>query len=76
MIAPSPRGGFHAQHHVRTLVRTYGDAEPGTVVALVGSQGCIGTAVVRGSAAVQLAVTVGTPVTIPPTAPRGGGLPG
>jgi len=58
-------------HHVRTLVRTYGDAEPGTVVALVGSQGCIEAAVVRGSAAAKLAVTVGTPVTIPPTAPRG-----
>lgn len=50
---------------VTTLVRTYGDAPPGTTVALVGSQGFIEAAVVAGRGAERLAATVGTPVTIP-----------
>jgi len=57
-------------HHVRSLVRTYGDANPGTAVALVGSQGFIEAAVVQGSAAARLAAAVGTTVTIPGR-PRG-----
>jgi len=50
---------------VGRLVRTYGDAPPGTVVALVGSQGVIEVAVVQGRADVTLAVRVGTEVLVP-----------
>jgi S-adenosylmethionine hydrolase len=50
---------------VGRLVRTYGDAAPGTVVALVGSQGVIEVAVVQGRADVTLAAGVGTEVLVP-----------
>lgn len=43
----------------------YGDAPPGSLVALVGSQGLIEAAMVEGSAAARLSARVGTPVTIP-----------
>jgi len=49
---------------VTTLVCTYGDASPGTAVALVGSQGFIEVAVVEGRADVRLAAAVGTPVSV------------
>jgi len=49
---------------VTTLVRTYGDARPGTLVALVGSQHVIEIAVVQGSAAIRLAAGAGTRVVI------------
>jgi S-adenosylmethionine hydrolase len=49
-------------HDVTTLVRTYGDAAPGTPVALVGSQGFIEAAVVEGRADLRLAAGVGTRV--------------
>jgi S-adenosylmethionine hydrolase len=49
---------------VTTLVRTYGDAAPGTVVVLVGSQGFIEAAVVEGRAADILGAGVGTPVSL------------
>jgi len=52
-------------HDVATVVRTYGDAPRGSLVALVGSQAAIEAAVVEGSAAARLAAGVGTPVTIP-----------
>jgi S-adenosylmethionine hydrolase len=52
-------------HDVATVVRTYGDAPRGTLVALVGSQGAIEAAVVEGSAAARLPAGVGTRVTIP-----------
>jgi len=42
------------------LVRTYGDAEPGTLVALIGSSCRLEVAVVNGSAAEKLGVGVGT----------------
>jgi HrpA-like RNA helicase len=45
--------------------RTYGDAPPGTLVALVGSQGFIEAAVVQESAASRLAAGVGTSVAMP-----------
>jgi S-adenosylmethionine hydrolase len=51
-------------HRVTTLVRTYGDAAPGTAVALVGSQGFIEAAVVEGRAADWLSAHVGTSVGI------------
>ena len=57
-------------HAVTTIVRTYGDAAPGTTVALVGSQGFIEAAVVQGSAAARLAAGLGAPVVIP-AHPRG-----
>lgn len=44
------------------VVRTYGDAPPGTAVALVNSFGVLEVAVVQGSAAEALGLTVGTPV--------------
>jgi hypothetical protein len=56
-------------HDVATVVRTYGDAPRGTLVALVGSQAAIEAAVVEGSAAERLAAGVGTPVTIPRNRP-------
>jgi S-adenosylmethionine hydrolase len=52
-------------HAVATIVRTYGDAPPGTTVALLGSQGFIEAAVVQGRAAERLAAGLGTPVVIP-----------
>jgi S-adenosylmethionine hydrolase len=52
-------------HAITTIVRTYGDAAPGTPIALVGSQGFIEAAVVEGRAADQLDAGIGTKVTIP-----------
>lgn len=49
-------------HDVTTLVRTYGDAAPGTPVALVGSQGFVEVAMVEGRADIRLAAAVGAPV--------------
>ena len=54
-------------HRVTTLVRTYGDAAPGTVVTLVGSQGFIEAAVVEGRAADRLSARIGTAVRIAPS---------
>jgi S-adenosylmethionine hydrolase len=54
---------------VPRLVRTYGDAAPGALVALVSSAGLLEVAVVRGNAAKRLQLGVGAPVTVrvPPT---------
>jgi len=52
-------------HDVTTIVHTYGEAAPGAVVALVGSQGFIEAAVVEGRAADRVGAGVGTKVTIP-----------
>lgn len=49
-------------HMVSRLVRTYCDAEPGTLVALIGSTGRLEVAVVNGSAADRLGLGVGTPI--------------
>lgn len=57
-------------HRVTTLVRTYGDAAPGTAVALVGSQGFLEAAVVEGRAADRLAARIGTAVRIDPSPAR------
>jgi len=51
-------------HSVETVVRTYGDAAPGTPVALVGSQGFIEAAIVEGRADERLSAGIGTPVTL------------
>jgi len=50
---------------VTRVVRTYGEAAPGTAVALVGSQGVIEAAVVQGRADEALAAGVGTTVRLP-----------
>jgi len=52
-------------HDLTALVRTYGDAPPGTAVALVGSQGFIEAAVVEGRADQRLAAGVGTRAAFP-----------
>lgn len=52
------------EHEITTLVRTYGDAPAGTVVALVGSQGFIEVAVVEGRGDVRLAAAERTPVSV------------
>jgi hypothetical protein len=49
---------------VNTWVRTYGDAEPDRLVALIGSTGRLELAVVRGCAVARLGVGVGTPVVV------------
>jgi S-adenosylmethionine hydrolase len=51
-------------HEITTIVRTYGEAAPGTAVALVGSQGFIEAAIVEGRADERLNAHVGTPVAI------------
>jgi S-adenosylmethionine hydrolase len=54
---------------VRQWVRTYGEAEPGTPVALVSSSGFLEVAVVNGNAARTLAAGVGTPVIVAHSSP-------
>jgi S-adenosylmethionine hydrolase len=51
------------------IVRTYADATPGTLVALVGSSGRLEIAVVNGNAAERFDLRVGDPVVVmtPPT---------
>jgi S-adenosyl-L-methionine hydrolase (adenosine-forming) len=49
---------------VTQWVRTYGDAAPGTVVALVASEGRLEVAVTQGNAARKLSVGVGAPVVL------------
>jgi len=51
-------------NRITRLVRTYGDAPPGSVVVLVGSQGFIEAAVVEGRADLKLAAGIGTPVSV------------
>jgi S-adenosylmethionine hydrolase len=48
-------------HEVPRFVTTYEEAEPGTLVALVSSDGWLEIAVCHGSAARRLQATVGTP---------------
>jgi S-adenosylmethionine hydrolase len=50
---------------ITRVVRTYGDAAPGDLVALVGSQGVIEAAVVQGRADAALAARIGTRVRLP-----------
>jgi S-adenosylmethionine hydrolase len=49
---------------VPRIVRTYGDCEPGDLVALIGSSGRLEIAEVNGSAARLLQLGVGTPVAV------------
>jgi S-adenosylmethionine hydrolase len=57
-------------HEITTIVRTYGEAAPGTAVALVGSQGFIEAAIVEGRADARLNARLGTPVAIDTSATR------
>jgi S-adenosylmethionine hydrolase len=59
--APTIRVG---NHEVRRVVRTFGEAVRGSVVALVNSDGFLEIAEVGGSAARGLGVGVGTPVEV------------
>jgi S-adenosylmethionine hydrolase len=51
-------------HEITTIVRTYGEAAPGTAVALVGSQDFIEAAIVEGRADARFEARIGTPVAI------------
>jgi S-adenosylmethionine hydrolase len=53
-----------AAREVSRRVRTYGEAEPGALVALVSSMGTLEVAVSHGSAAALLGAAVGTPVEV------------
>lgn len=50
---------------ITRVVLTYGEAQPGTPVALVGSQGVIEAAVVQGRADEALSARIGTQVLLP-----------
>lgn len=50
--------------HVDGLIKTYGEREPGSLVALVGSSGQLELAVVQGNAAQKYGFAPGTPVKI------------
>jgi len=58
------------QHEITAIVRTYGEAAPGTAVALVGSQGFIEAAIVEGRADERLNARLGTPVALDAEARR------
>jgi S-adenosylmethionine hydrolase len=60
----TPRAVVVGDETVTRWVRTYADAEPGTLVALVSSTGHVEVAVVQGNAARRLGLAVGTPVTV------------
>jgi S-adenosylmethionine hydrolase len=53
-----------AGHSIGRWVQTYDDAEPGAVVALIGSSGLLEIAVVNGSAASALGIGVGAVVCV------------
>ena len=46
------------------LTRTFGDAQPGTLIATIDSTGALAVSVVNGSAARRLGADIGTPVTL------------
>lgn len=63
-------GEIHVgERSVTRIVRTYGEAPRGSVVALLGSQDALEVAVVEGRASDRLQAGVGTPVTLPPGPP-------
>ena len=53
-------------HDIDRRVRTYGEAQTGSVVALISSSGRLEIAVSGGNAACRLDAAIGTPVTIGP----------
>ena len=58
------RGITVGEHRIERLVRTYGEAAPGSVVALISSADTLEIAEVQGSAARRLGATVGTAVRV------------
>jgi S-adenosylmethionine hydrolase len=61
------RGGVRVRvgpHEIPRVVRAYGDAQPGEVVALVSSSDCLEIAIVQGNAGRVLGVAAGTPVEV------------
>ena len=63
-LAGRPMRVMVGGHEVSRRVRTYAEAEPGALVALVSSAGTLEVAVVQGSAAKRLGIGVGAPVTV------------
>ena len=51
---------------INGLVQTFGQAQPGDLVAMIDSSGVLGVSVVNGSAAQRLNAGQGTPITIRP----------
>ncbi len=72
LLPRSPRFRAGARD-VPRFVRTYGEAEPGSVVALVSSSGTLEIACVQGSAARTLDADVGTPVEVVALRPESSG---
>ncbi len=68
----APHGGAieAAGRFVGEILRTYGDAEPGALLALTGSMGLVEIAVRDGSAAERLSAQRGTRVVLRPPVPR------
>jgi S-adenosylmethionine hydrolase len=60
----SPQTATIAGRTASRFVKTYGDAEPGSLVALKGSSGRVEFAIVNGSAAAVLGVGVGVAVEV------------
>jgi S-adenosyl-L-methionine hydrolase (adenosine-forming) len=62
------RGTIHGitvgEHLVERWVRTYGEAPPGSLIALISSAGTLEVAQVHGNAARRLGASVGTPVRV------------
>lgn len=63
-VAGRPGAALEVTGRSIPVVRTYGDAPRGTAVALVNSFGVLEVAVVQGSAAEALGLSVGTPVRV------------
>ncbi len=50
--------------NISGLTHTFGDADPGTLIATIDSTGSLAISVVNGNAAERLAVDIGTPVRV------------
>jgi S-adenosylmethionine hydrolase len=59
-----PRAVVVGEQTVTRWMRTYADAEPGTLLALTSSTGHVEIALAQGNAARRLGAAVGTPVTV------------
>ncbi|HKB36138.1 MAG TPA: SAM-dependent chlorinase/fluorinase [Gemmataceae bacterium] len=63
-LASGPVRVVVGAREVTRVVRTYGEADRGTLVALVSSSGLLEVAVAEGNAARELGVATGTPVVV------------
>lgn len=66
-LAPRPRGAVTCAGRSARVVEAYGDAPPGSLVALAGSSGRLEICVVEGDAAALLGATAGSTITWAPT---------